>query len=69
MSPQIPPERRRDLSLKEVCYQLSVSRHWIVRRLGTDEVPPHIRRGGFILFPRKAFDEWQRRNEMQMGGA
>src|ERR1700691_643154 len=56
---QVPAERRRDKSLKEVCYELSVSADWVRKRLGTADVPPHIFRGRFILFPRELFDAWK----------
>ncbi len=53
-----PPEHRRDLTLKEVAYQMSVHAEWIRTRLGTDEVPPFFRRGKRIFFLREGFNEW-----------
>jgi hypothetical protein len=61
MGKQVPADRRRDFSVREICYELSVSRDWIEKRLGTPEVPPYIRRGKFLLFPREKFVEWKRR--------
>lgn len=68
MSQQVPPERRRDMSLKEVAYELSVSPWWVRVRLGSEEVPPHFRRGTFIYFPRDKFIEWQKRQEANGSG-
>jgi hypothetical protein len=61
MGKQVAPEKRRDLSVREICYELSVARDWVEKRLGTPEVPPFIRRGKFILFPRDKFLEWKSR--------
>lgn len=55
----VPPDQRADYTVKEVCYYMSVSREWIRNRLGTDEVPPFIRRGRRVFFPRALFEEWQ----------
>jgi hypothetical protein len=61
---QVPPNQRRDLSVKEICFELSVARGWVDARLGTPEVPPYIRRGKFILFPRDLFLEWKKRQRV-----
>jgi hypothetical protein len=64
MGKQVPPDRRRDLSVREICYELSVARDWIAKRLGTPEVPPFVKRGKFILFPRDKFEEWKKRQHV-----
>lgn len=56
-----PKEKRRDLTIKEVAYELSVGRRWVRKYLGTPLVPPYIRRGKLIRFPRDLFSEWEKR--------
>lgn len=59
----MPPyaTQRRDLTRKEIAFELSVGLRWIDKYLGTPMVPPFIRRGKFILFPRELYEEWRRK--------
>lgn len=59
MGKQVGPEHRRDLTLKEAAYELSVSTDWLRKRLGTPSAPPHIVRGPYFIFPRELFQAWQ----------
>jgi hypothetical protein len=52
------PDKRRDLTIKEGAYYLSVSYYWLWRRVGTKDGPPFKKRGRLVILPRDEFIAW-----------
>jgi hypothetical protein len=51
-------DKRRDLTIKEAAWCLSVSYYWLWRRIGTKEGPLFKKRGRLVILPREGFVAW-----------
>lgn len=69
MPKQVAAEHRKDFSLKEAAFELSVSYDWLRKRVGQPGGPPHYRRGAFILFPKAELLEYKKQNQEPMPAA
>lgn len=55
-----PPSPCEYLPLKDVARILGVGPAWVYGRLGTTELPPHVRLGKLIKFPKEQFLRWRK---------
>ncbi len=60
-----PPSQCEYYPAKEVARILGVCPAWVYNRLGTDELPPHVRVGRLIKFSKTVFNRWKQ----QMGAS